>query len=202
MAIVIVRHGETDLNVARVVQPKDTPLGSAGIRQAAALAKRLAQHSVDTIVCSDLKRAKMTAAPLAKALGMKPEYSELLRERDLGIWCGTPYDRIPGDLFAADYLPPKGEGWGAFYERVERAFAWVTELARGRGGDVVVVTHGLVCVRMLAHHATRQPDTSLPTNWHNTGVSIIDAYPPHTVRVLNCVQHLSDLDGPRGVSGY
>ena len=38
----LIRHGETALNVARVLQPADTPLSARGIAQAEALARRLA----------------------------------------------------------------------------------------------------------------------------------------------------------------
>ena len=33
MGIVLVRHGETALNVARVLQPADTPLSASGDRK-------------------------------------------------------------------------------------------------------------------------------------------------------------------------
>lgn len=201
MAIVIVRHGETDLNVARVVQPKDTPLSARGERQAVALAGRLARGHVGAVLCSDLARARMTAAPLLAALGMEAEYSPLLRERDLGVWCGTPYDRIPPDLFATHYHPEAGESWEVFYGRVARAFDWVVQRADGLAGDVVVVTHGFVCVRMLAHHARLSEALTLPTQWHNTSVSVIEREPPHGISVLNCVDHLGHADGPRGMAG-
>ncbi|HEY9095643.1 MAG TPA: histidine phosphatase family protein, partial [Hydrogenophaga sp.] len=38
MTIWLVRHGETELNAARILQPADTPLSSHGLRQAHALA--------------------------------------------------------------------------------------------------------------------------------------------------------------------
>ena len=42
MTILLIRHGETALNAARIVQPADTPLSERGIAQARALARRLA----------------------------------------------------------------------------------------------------------------------------------------------------------------
>ena len=41
MNLLIIRHGETPLNVARVLQPPDTPLSLRGQAQASALASRL-----------------------------------------------------------------------------------------------------------------------------------------------------------------
>ena len=40
MTLLIIRHGETPLNVARVLQPADTPLSANGLAQAAALAQQ------------------------------------------------------------------------------------------------------------------------------------------------------------------
>jgi hypothetical protein len=42
MSIILVRHGETALNAARVMQPADTPLSDLGKAQVLAVARRLA----------------------------------------------------------------------------------------------------------------------------------------------------------------
>ena len=65
MTILIVRHGETDGNTGRILQRPDVPLNTRGIRQAHALAERLSAHGFVHILCSDLERARMTAAPIA-----------------------------------------------------------------------------------------------------------------------------------------
>jgi len=62
MTILLIRHGETALNVARVLQPADTPLSARGIAQAEALARWLAAMNVCAIVTSDLPRARRTSA--------------------------------------------------------------------------------------------------------------------------------------------
>jgi len=62
MSILLIRHGETALNAARVVQPADTPLSERGAAQAAALARRLADFGIAAILSSDLPRAAQTAA--------------------------------------------------------------------------------------------------------------------------------------------
>ena len=70
MTILLVRHGETDGNAARVLQRPEVPLNERGIRQAEQLAQRLFAHGFVHIVCSDLLRARMTAAPLAARSGI------------------------------------------------------------------------------------------------------------------------------------
>ena len=63
MAIVLVRHGETALNAARVLQPADTALSERGIAQAHSLARRLvARGRIAAVLGSDLPRAKVATA--------------------------------------------------------------------------------------------------------------------------------------------
>ena len=84
MSILLIRHGETELNAARVVQPADTPLSEKGRRQAQALARRLASDGLAGILCSDLPRALMTAAPVVEATGLEMQVDALLEERNFG----------------------------------------------------------------------------------------------------------------------
>lgn len=201
MAIVIVRHGETALNAARVVQPKDTPLNERGVAQAQRLAERLATTRISSVLCSDLERTRMTCAPLLAATGLTAEYSPLLRERDFGVWCGTPYDELTVDLFGPDYDPPEGESWDVFHERVERAYRLIAAHAQGLPGDLVVITHGWVVRRLVTHYGAPEAGTEWPPIWFNTGVSTLAAEPPHSVASFNCIRHLQAENGPRGISG-
>ena len=67
MAILVIRHGETDLNAGRVIQWPDTPLSKRGVRQAARLGERLANASIGRIIASDYARAYSTAEAVAAA---------------------------------------------------------------------------------------------------------------------------------------
>ena len=91
MTILLVRHGETDGNAARILQRPEVPLNERGTRQAEQLAQRLSAHGFVHIVCSDLLRARMTAAPLAARSGIAIEESSLLQERNFGDLRGMPY---------------------------------------------------------------------------------------------------------------
>src|SRR3954447_18409021 len=91
MTIVLVRHGETDGNATRVLQLPDTPLNERGMRQAERLADRLQSLGITQIVCSDLLRARMTAAPIAARLGLHVEITPLLQERNFGDLRGKSY---------------------------------------------------------------------------------------------------------------
>jgi probable phosphoglycerate mutase len=213
MTILLVRHGETPSNRDRIMQLADTPLSALGMRQAERLAERLSTRGVTGILCSDLLRARMTAAPLERLTGVAPLLTPLLRERDFGQLRGLSYDQLPCDPFAPDYVPPGGESWVAFHARISEAFALITETRRALGGDernLVVITHGLVLHSLAEHHVhwpaanpelparfgSREPRASTsapgarPRAFLNTGVTEISAQPPHTAMLVNCCAHL------------
>ena len=189
MAIFLVRHGETAGNAARVVQRPEVPLNERGIRQAARLADRLFGLGFAHVVCSDLVRARMTAAPLA-ARGFAIEETPLLQERNFGDLRGTPYDELTEDPFAPDYVPPGGESVAMFHRRVAEAFAWITERRRALGGSLVVVTHGLLCRALIDNHARAE---ALPDHFDNASLTVLDPESPFLARLVNCTQHLLDM---------
>ena len=188
MTILLVRHGETAGNAARVVQRPEIPLNERGIRQAAQLAERLIAHGFAHILCSDLPRARMTATPLAAHTEMVIEETPLLQERNFGDLRGTPYAELTEDPFAPDYVPPNGESVAVFHRRVAQAFELIVERRRAISGPLVVVTHGLVCSAIVKHHLQAGP---LPALFANTGLTIFDPAPPFVARLVNCTQHLA-----------
>ena len=201
MSILLIRHGETALNVARVLQPADTPLSQRGVAQAEALARRLAALGVTAIVSSDLPRAWHTARAIAATTYAPIEASALLRERDFGDWRGQPYDDMPVNPLTMLEAPPGGESAAAFARRVALGFEHIVQMRAAVGGTLAVVTHGLVIRALLASHL-RLPDAdadadadgaaaaAVPTHLGNTSLSVLDAQPPHRVTLLNCTRHL------------
>jgi broad specificity phosphatase PhoE len=204
MAVILVRHGETELNAARVMQPAATPLSARGRGQARLLADRLAaQRGVAAILSSDLPRAWLTAEAIADALALPIQPSALLQERNFGALRGRPYDTLGFDPLVMDAAPPGGESAPAFAQRVRAAFDEMLQLHAGLAGDLVVVTHGLLIRTLLSGplqlHASALGDLHLA----NTSVSVFDAMPPHALQLLNCTRHLDATasDDVRGLSG-
>lgn len=189
MAIFLLRHGETDSNAARVVQTPDVPLSERGIAQAELLARRLAEHGVATILCSDLRRAAMTAEPLRAATGAPITFDPGLQERNYGDVRGQAYAALGVDILAADYEPPGGERWDEFHTRVDAGWRRIAAAAAA-DGNLAVVTHGLVCYSLALRHLQLPPDHGASVRWHNASVTVVDAHPPWAVRVLNCTRHL------------
>lgn len=199
--IYLIRHGETVGNAARIVQRPDSPLSPLGIAQAERLARQLETEGISRIVSSDLTRAAMTAAPLQRATGAALVLHPLLQERSFGDLRGTAYAALGFDLFAPEYVPPDGESWDAFHQRVDDAWALVRDIAAATVGNLAVITHGLVCRSLAARHLRLPAGESVPVRWENASVTIAEGRAPWRVSVLNSTTHLGDLlDSPSGES--
>ena len=197
MTLLIIRHGETPLNVTRVLQPANTPLSTRGQAQAAALARRLATPGSAVprpvaIVSSDLPRALQTAQAIAAACGLALVTSALLHERSFGQLRGLPYDSLGYDPLSAEAAAPGGESLSDFKARCREAWAWVVAQHAALGGPLAVVTHGLVIRTWLHDGPLAVPSGMvLPAGMANTSLTIAVSAPPHTVQLLDCTTHLA-----------
>lgn len=194
MTLLIIRHGETPLNVARVMQPADTPLSANGQAQAALLAQRLAGGQPlrpAGIVSSDLPRALQTAQALAAATGLAITTSALLHERNFGDLRGQLYDSLGFDPLTREEAPPNGESIPQFAARCAAAWAWVLQQQALLGGPLAVVTHGLV-IRQWLHHGPLQvpADLVLPERLSNTSLTVASAAAPFAASLVDCTAHL------------
>jgi probable phosphoglycerate mutase len=203
MSLFLIRHGETALNAARVLQPPDTPLSATGLRQAESLAGRLAGLGLAAIVSSDLPRALRSAEAVAAATGLAVTASPLLRERDFGELRGRPYDTLGFDPLAMQAAPPGGESAAAFAARVAAAFAMVVTMRASMAGPLAVVTHGLVIRALLDAHVQLPAGMKRPARIANTSLSIVSAVAPHTLVLPACTRHLDDASrgDERGLGG-
>jgi broad specificity phosphatase PhoE len=191
MTILLVRHGETDGNAARILQRPEMPLNERGMRQAEQLALRLVALGFVHILCSDLLRARMTAAPLAARSEIAIEESPLLQERNFGDLRGMPYAALAEDPFGPEVAPPNGEDWPTFHARVADAFAFIASRRRSVNGTLVVVTHGLVCRALVERHALLPEGVITPERFDNTSITVLHEDAPHGVSLINCTRHLT-----------
>jgi 2,3-bisphosphoglycerate-dependent phosphoglycerate mutase len=160
LEIILVRHGETEWNHLRRIQGQiDVPLNPVGLRQADAIAQRLARRSLRALYTSDLRRASQTAAPIAAACGLVAQPDERLRERNFGEFQGSFYDELQRTspqrhqrILSRDleFDLEGGETIPMLHRRVCEFFDELS--SRHREGLVVVVTHGgvLDCAYRLA----------------------------------------------------
>ena len=146
--LVLVRHGETDWNVAgRLQGASDIPLNENGRAQARAAAPELARmFTVDTVICSQLSRAVETATIIADAVGASVVIDERLQERAYGVWEGlSEEERCAEHPDENDRWErgeePRIEGYESHVAVRDRAMAAIADLAGGDGTHVIV-SHG------------------------------------------------------------
>jgi broad specificity phosphatase PhoE len=193
-AILLVRHGETEANAARVLQRPETPLSARGLEQATRLAARLARLPIGGVLSSDLARARMTAERVALATGAPLLLDPGLQERNFGQLRGTPYAELPCNPFAPGYVPPGGESWEELHARTDAVWERVVRLARETPGHLVVVTHGLVCHSLVSRRLELAEGVLLPGGFANTALTWIEPEPPWRVSLANCTAHLEEVE--------
>ncbi|MET1074615.1 MAG: bifunctional RNase H/acid phosphatase, partial [Umezawaea sp.] len=145
----LLRHGQTELSVARRYSGRGNPaLTETGRQQAASAARRLAKlDDIAAVVSSPLARARETAEAVAAALGTTATVHDGLIETDFGDWEGLTFteasERDPDVhrrwLSDTSVAPPGGESFDEVHRRVRRAR---NDLITEHGGkDVIVVSH-------------------------------------------------------------
>ena len=189
----LVRHGETDANVRRIVESHTpTPLNEVGRRQADALgaAWRAEGVSFQRVLSSDTTRAMETCRrALAESGSVAPEPRPelLLRERDVGAMSGLPYDEARRRWYSAQdagqdagHCPHGSELPTEVRLRAGRFFDKLVEemAADGRDGEEVVafshagLLHFLIQQLQQQHRLQLTPEL-LPAGElhfsHNTG---------------------------------
>lgn len=200
--LVVVRHGQTEWNVAgRIQGHRDSPLTALGIRQARVMAQRLAGEYFDTILSSDLGRARHTAELLVPDRIANIRWNAGLRERAFGTAEGSTYAQIADchpQMFSREketdphYAPEGGESRQQHLDRVQRAFQALA--ANHAGQRILVVTHGgvLSCIYRWLHGIPAAAPH--PIEIPNVGYNRLSANGENwSIEVWGDVSHLSSL---------
>ena len=203
MAIVLIRHGQTELNTARRLQPFDTPLSREGRAQAARVALAIAREfRLGVLLTSDAPRARETARAVARGLAADAIDEPRLRERDFGELRGRSYDGLGFDPIALREAPPGGESIEAFEARVRSGWQRLAALQLDhREADVIAVSHGLWIRTALALCCPDEDSSSEALVLGNTSVTVIELAPAPRLRRAGCVAHLEPGHQDHGVSG-
>ena len=94
--VLLVRHGQTP-TTGKVLpgRAKGLHLADAGVQQAQTAADHIASlQNVAAVYSSPLERAKETAAPISKALGLRTRVDRGLFECDFGEWTGGELKKL------------------------------------------------------------------------------------------------------------
>ena len=151
----LVRHGETQWNLQRIMQGhQDSPLTQNGLKQAAALAQELKKITFAHVVSSDLLRARRTAEIIAADHKLVIKTSQFLRETYLGRFEGKSVEHFKSQLKDAlehrESLPtdqglkyPLEKGLETYHQAATRMLTFLREVSLAYPGkNVLVVSHG------------------------------------------------------------
>lgn len=149
--IYLVRHGQTESNLARRYQgASDSPLTALGQAQARRMGELLSRLVPDTtgwrMVASPLGRARQTAGIICEAMGgaLIPSLDPRVAEASMGSWDGLSLEdleaRRPDDIPYPEryFQSPDGESFEAIWSRLA---AWLASVSEAE--NVILVSHGL-----------------------------------------------------------
>lgn len=214
--LILVRHGESQVTVDRVIGGPRTcsGLSELGVQQAERLRDRLAETSelaATRLISSAYPRARETAAIIAPSLELDVAVEPGFGEHDPGPECdgmtfGEFVDRYGMPDWESDpYAPtfPGGETIAEFDVRVGTALS--NTVAAHRGGTIVVVCHGGV-IDGVMRHALRTARTGLfELHTKNTSLTELVQVRSDRWRLLryNDAAHLAGLpdESPRMSDG-
>lgn len=174
----LLRHGQTEFNVKKLVQGRcDSPLTNLGRQQAQTAAAWLKVHGVvpDKVVSSPLGRAMDTAQLVAcELLGpdAAAEPCEGIIERCYGSFEEGPHGALPTDVWdpGEDLVPFGGEGNQALQERMVDA---LTNIMGSEGIETLLaVSHGSASRQFIK--AAAPEGFELPAKLPNCAIMIFD----------------------------
>lgn len=181
----LIRHGQTEWNVARRMQGRlDSPLTSAGRAQAAVHGRLLSEiASVEQLIVSPSGRTRETACILNSHVRAPIRHDEALLERDCGEWSGLTIEHIERhfpEAWAARqadpfyHRPPGGEN---HEDLVHRARPLLAELLGGDRAEVGLVTHGVMSRAIVTHLLGLTPEDAVRVRHPNELVYRLDIAP-------------------------
>ncbi|WP_196208656.1 adenosylcobalamin/alpha-ribazole phosphatase [Citrobacter sp. Res13-Sevr-PEB04-36] len=158
MRLWLVRHGETEANVAGLYSGHaPTQLTTRGITQAETLAGLLRNVPFDHILCSELERARHTTQLVLAGRDVPQRIMPALNEMFFGDWEMRHHRDLAREdaenyaLWCNDWQnapPTNGEGFQAFSQRVEHFIAQLTDYKDSQ--NLLVVSHQGVLSVLIA----------------------------------------------------
>ncbi|WP_370627356.1 histidine phosphatase family protein [Brevundimonas sp. PAMC22021] len=153
--IYLVRHGVHDQLGGRLCgRTPGVLMGEAGLGQAEAVGRRLANKDVEAVYASPMERTRQTAEPIARACGAPRIEEPALNEIDFGDWNGATFadlDHQPGwrrwNAERDQARAPRGE---TMLEVQLRLSCWLEDVARSGASAVVAVSHADVIKSVVA----------------------------------------------------
>ena len=195
MRLLLIRHGQTPGNVLGQLDTAHPGPGltELGERQAAALARSLADEEIGLLYASTLIRTQITAQPLAAMRSLDIEVLAGLREIEAGSlekltdreshmrYFSTVAAWTEGDLARRMPAGPSGHD---FFERFDDSIARIA--AAAGSGAVAVVSHG-AAIRVWAgvRAVNVEPEFAVRHVIANTGIVALEGDPDAGWRLIH-----------------
>jgi len=166
----LMRHGETEDNVSRVIQGhNDSPLTQDGIAATRGRAKMLKGIMFDAIFCSDLERTRKSLEILLDELDINiiVNYSADIRELDFGQLTGKNIDDVKDIILLHKKQTQRhyiyGESGDSFSNRVLGFVEMALDVHEG--GTILFMTHFGVIETILRHYINNTDDRLSAKNY-------------------------------------
>jgi broad specificity phosphatase PhoE len=183
----VVRHGETEDNVARILGGQtNSKLTDRGIEQAVKRSTDFKDIEFADVFASDLLRAHHTAQLVAKDRQIVVKTTQLLRERSFGKYEGYTYDdfnkayqtlvqEYEGMLMEERRKHRLGGELESDEEIFERFVRFIRESAVAfPGKNILIVSHGNIIRQFLVRVGFGSDKELLPGAIENLGYFILD----------------------------
>ncbi len=159
MKLYVIRHGQTDWNVAGKCQGMtDIELNSTGIEQAKQASEQISNYKIDLIICTPLKRARKTAEIINEAIDCKIISDERIIERNCGNIEGTTKEEWPSIVNEdIDIINNYNLNWNKLkVEPIQNVCNRVWNLLdeieeKYKDKNILLVTHGGTCRAINAY---------------------------------------------------
>lgn len=142
MNIIMIRHGESEDNVARVFGTRNTPLSKRGVKQIKSIKDKVHKLDFAKVYVSPFRRTRQTL----EHLELEAIEEERIQEYNFGVFSGLTNERIE-ERYPVEYkewvesptsfIIREGESLEMVYERVKDFL----EEMLAQGEDILLVTH-------------------------------------------------------------
>ncbi len=178
MIIYLTRHGQTNLNKARLMQGlTDEPLNETGLAQARAMREKIGDVHFDAVYASPLNRAVTTGAIIG---GVDP--AEVIRdpriiEADFGVYEKRKYYLLGPKMTLYWTLPeifPAPKSVETTASLRERSSSFLRELEEKNYGTVLIACHGGIMRALSGYLEDKKNGLAWRPKPHNCEVRVYE----------------------------
>ncbi len=178
MKIWVTRHGQTNLNLKKLMQGLvDEPLNETGILQAKAAHEKVKDIKFDAVYASPLDRAVETASIIAGVDRSEVITDKRIIETDFGKYDKCSYYKMGPAMTLYWALPeifPAPKSVESIGSMVERSSSFLKELEKKDYDNVLVVCHGGIIRAICGYLEDRKNGIKWRPKPHNCEIRVYE----------------------------